>query len=352
MSHLGPVVRRMGMTTTWDALIVGGGYAGVIAANRLSARGHRVALMSDTDRFVDRIRLHQLAAGSRTRTTRPLSSMLRARVRLWTGRVVDVHQGVARLADGRTVAARQVLWATGSRPKGAAGVPAGSLAGAAEARRRLAELGPGARVAVLGGGLTGIETATEVAETHPRLRVRLVDRGEAWLPDAAGDHLSAVLGRLDVGLAAEAGDSDLTLDCTGLAPAGLDGHRPMTVDASLRSVDDDRCWGAGDAVRVAGLAQQRMGCAIAIPMGIAAADNIHAVLARRRPRPFDFGYLFWCVSLGRRDGLIVWVHPDDAPTGRVWTGRRAAVTKELVCRMAVATTRHGGRMYRWPRGPH
>ena len=48
-----------------QVVVVGGGYAGVAAANRLSGRGGvSVTLVNPRPVFVERIRLHQLAAGT------------------------------------------------------------------------------------------------------------------------------------------------------------------------------------------------------------------------------------------------------------------------------------------------
>ena len=61
--------------------------------------------------------------------------------------------------------------------------------------RDLAEGGYGDEVVVVGGGLTGIETATELAERYPALPVRLVTAGR-WAmasPHAAGSTSAAAL---------------------------------------------------------------------------------------------------------------------------------------------------------------
>ncbi len=50
---------------TTRVVVIGGGYAGVIAANRLRQRpAVAVTLVNPRPEFVERIRLHQLAAGS------------------------------------------------------------------------------------------------------------------------------------------------------------------------------------------------------------------------------------------------------------------------------------------------
>ena len=56
----------MGMNTTEHTrgvLVVGAGYAGLLAANRLAGRGAHVTLVNERDTFVDRIRLHEVIAG-------------------------------------------------------------------------------------------------------------------------------------------------------------------------------------------------------------------------------------------------------------------------------------------------
>jgi NADH:ubiquinone reductase (H+-translocating) len=53
------------MAEDTDVIVVGGGYAGVMAANRLTRRdGVRVTMINPRPAFVERIRLHQLVGGS------------------------------------------------------------------------------------------------------------------------------------------------------------------------------------------------------------------------------------------------------------------------------------------------
>jgi hypothetical protein len=70
------------------------------------------------------------------------------------------------------------------------------------------------------------------------------------------------------------------------------------------------------------------------------------------PAPFDFGFAIRCVSLGRKEGLVQFVDPEDAPKAKVWTGGRAVFTKEAICRMTYGVVRNelrfGVRLYRWP----
>ena len=53
------------MTENTDVVVVGGGYAGVMAANRLTRRGDvTVTLINPRPSFVHRVRLHQLVGGT------------------------------------------------------------------------------------------------------------------------------------------------------------------------------------------------------------------------------------------------------------------------------------------------
>ena len=53
------------MTGNTEVVVIGGGYAGVMAANRLTQRDHvTVTLINPRPSFVERLRLHQLAGGS------------------------------------------------------------------------------------------------------------------------------------------------------------------------------------------------------------------------------------------------------------------------------------------------
>jgi NADH:ubiquinone reductase (H+-translocating) len=53
-------------------VVIGGGYAGTIAANRLLQRDDvHVSLVNPRPEFVERIRLHQLAAGTGDAVRRP-----------------------------------------------------------------------------------------------------------------------------------------------------------------------------------------------------------------------------------------------------------------------------------------
>ena len=93
-----------------------------------------------------------------------------------------------------------------------------------------------------------------------------------------------------------------------------------------------------------------MACRTAMPMGTHVAESL-ARLARGLPeQPFDFRDTGWCISLGRRDGLIQPLLRDGTPSRWVLTGRLGAWLKEAVCRSVntvLAAERRGLSLYRW-----
>ncbi len=96
-----------------------------------------------------------------------------------------------------------------------------------------------------------------------------------------------------------------------------------------------------------------MGCKSAMPAGAWAAENIARRLRGQPEQPLQYGVPFFCVSLGRRDGLIQMAARDGSMTGRVLTQRRGAWFKEFICRStiwALKMERIGISGIQWVRG--
>lgn len=360
-------------------LVVGAGYAGTIAANRLArkVRAAEITVVNPRPDFVERVRLHERIAGTGAATA-PLTSMLSEGVATRLGTVDKIGNGQATLGDGASLDFDHLFLAVGSTVEPLPGtVAAGTWEGAQEARAALAGLPGGRAVTVIGGGLTGIETASEIAFGRPDLHVRIVGRTiAAGLSAGAQKRVRAGLDRLNVevvedrvtriapGAGEGGGDvvrlgshppfaSDLTLwaiigSAPGLAArSGLevDADGRAVVDEYLRSVTDPRIFVVGDCAAVPG---SRAACATAMPQGAHAADTLARMIQGREPEPYSMGYTGQAVSLGRLDGLVQLNRRDDTARRFYLAGRTAAVAKERVCRYARFSARTA--TYAWLRG--
>ncbi|MEU6798943.1 FAD-dependent oxidoreductase, partial [Nonomuraea wenchangensis] len=227
----------------------------------------------------------------------------------------------------------------------------------------LARLDAGQAVLVVGGGLTGLEAASELAEARPDLDVALAVRGGLgdWLAPKGREHLRKVLGRLGItvyeyadvtAVAADrvsTGDgrtipAAVTVWTTGFAvhpiaratTLEVTGTGQIVVDGTMRSVSHPDVYAIGDAALAMGPGDKplRMSCASGGLTAWQAADAIAARLTGGKLPATPIRYFNQCVSLGRKEGLIQYVTADDRAVQAVLTGRLAAVYKELVCKGA------------------
>jgi NADH dehydrogenase len=383
-----------------SVLVIGAGYAGVMATNRLLSslsRGEAerigVTVVNPRPEFVERIRLHELAAGSRASVLIPLADILHpdARLVVGTARRID--------PDARTVTVASATGATTERydfliyaPGSAAAttVPGAQehahliadLDGARTAADQLAGSAAGSRVVVVGGGFTGIETAAEIAEHRPDLAVTLLSSGPVATQMRPRARASIRRSLTDSGVHVVEGAADritersvilsggrtvdfdsclvaLSFTAPDLARASglrVDGVGRLRLDETLRYADDPRIVGAGDAVVTpAGVgAHLRMSCAAALPLGGHAAETVLHLVRGEEPAPISIGFLLQCLSLGRKDGHIQLVRPDDSARAGRLTGRSAAWVKERICRLVVdgpTKERHRPGAYRTVKGP-
>jgi NADH dehydrogenase FAD-containing subunit len=376
-------------------LILGAGYAGMSAAIQLAARVRRredvrVTLVNPQERFTERLRLHSLATG-RQLAEMSIPKLLEGTgaqfVRGWVT-AVDANAKTVRVDDNRVLHYDTLVYGLGSVADTAA-VPgvedhAYALNSAEDAELladRLARLGRGT-VVVVGSGLTGIESAAEIADRYPELNVVLLGRQEpgAVMRPGAKAYLRSALERLHVhvrsgievvkvlpGSVELAGGEVLAADVvlwtsgTRVSPlaaaAGLrvDERGRIVTDAALRSVSHPQVYAVGDAAAI----RQSYGvmhgtCQGGMPTGVHAAVSIVRGLDGKQPKPFRFGYYHTPVSLGRDDAVVQFTHPDDSPRRVYLTGRIATRYKETVTASPWPTY---GRMKKmptsgafWPRG--
>lgn len=359
-----------------NVVILGGGYAGMLAAIRLAGKVRKsntqITLVNGSAHFVERVRMHQLAANQNLKT-RPIANLLPPQnTRFcagWVTRVDPKAQTVhVQTADGeQTIFYDYIIYAAGSATDmqstpGVAEFAHDVSSAPAAARLQKALLAAQAhagRVLIVGGGLTGIEAATEIAETYPTLHVTLATQGElgSALSQKGARYLRQVFGELNIHFVEQARVTELSADhalcadgrtlpfdvCVWAgsfrAPAlakesGLpvDSRGRVLVDATLRNPTFPNIYAVGDAAA----APVRMGCVTAMPMAAYAADHLAAQILGQAPvAPFGFKFLVRCISLGRRRGLVQFVEGDDATREQIITGWMAARVKELICRFTV-----------------
>ena len=360
-------------------IVLGAGYTGAVAAGRLAGRLHRedtaITLVNAEPDFVERVRMHQLAVGQDLKP-RPFSEMFAGtgvELRLAKVTGIDVDRRTVAVIDAEGTAELEydtLVYALGSgwNSQGVPGTAehAHEIAGrpgALRLRERLARLDAGQPVVVVGGGLTGIEVATEIAEARPDLDVALTARGGLgdWLSPKGRRHLRRAFDKLGVtvheraAVTGVAADRVTTGDGTAIPAAvtvwtagfavhpltkatGLEltGTGQIVVDGTMRSVSHPDVYAVGDAAMVTGPGDKplRMSCASGVPTAWQAADAIAARLTGGKLPNVPLRYFNQCISLGRREGLIQYVTADDRAVRVALTGRLAAGYKELVCRGA------------------
>jgi NADH dehydrogenase len=104
------------MTENTDVVVIGGGYAGVYAANRLTQRDDvTMTLINPRPTFVERIRLHQLVGGSYDAAV-DYRKILADGIRLVVDTVtrIDAAERSVTLASGGTVGYDYLIYAVGS----------------------------------------------------------------------------------------------------------------------------------------------------------------------------------------------------------------------------------------------
>ena len=344
-------------------VVIGGGYAGVMAANRLCKGAADVTLVNPRARFVERIRLHQLAIDNDD-AVEDYATILNGDIRLVVDGAERIDAAARRveLTLGAALDYDHLVYAVGSTgavPTGVQGArefayPLSELEQAQRLRARLADTPMAAPVVIVGGGLTGIEAASEFAEAG-RTVTLVSDKLAPSLSDPGRRSVAKRLRKLGVTVietpvSAVTADAVLLADgqtlpsavtvwTAGFGVPGLAAASGLTTDAlgrlladeTLTSVDDDRIVGTGDAVSPSGL-PYRMSCQAALPLGVQAANTILSRIAGTGPAEVSVPMSGQCISLGRGAGTVQLQRKDDTPTNAYIGGRAGAFVKEQVCR--------------------
>lgn len=213
-----------------------------------------------------------------------------------------------------------------------------------------------APVTVVGGGLTGIEMASELAERRrpvtlvcdPVLGPSLSKRGRRSVAKRLRRLGVTVLE--SVAVAEVRWDEVVLNDGTVLpsaatvwtagftvpdlaARSGLrtDPMGRLLTDETLTSIDDDRIVAAGDAAAPSGQ-PLRMSCQAAGPMGAQAANTVLSRIAGDAPAALNQAFVGQCISLGRAHATFQLARTDDTPVNLYLGGRAAASLKETICK--------------------
>lgn len=384
-----------GVATAHHVVVLGAGYAGMSAAIQLAVRVKhrddvRVTVVNAQERFTERLRLHMTATGKQPAQLNTRELLAGTGIEFVAGWVTSVDAGAktVRIDDDRLLRYDTLVYGLGGVADAAA-VPGAedhghTLNSARDAELlagRLAPLGRGT-VVVGGSGLTGVESAAEIAERYPELDVVLLGRREpgAAMNPTAKAYLAAALERLGVTVhsgvevtkvlpdavdlaGGERFAADVVLWTSGTraspsaAAAGLavDERGRIVTDQALRSVSHPDVYAVGDAAAIhQGYGVMHGTCQGGMPSGVHAAVSIVRALRGKRPKPFRFGYYHTAVSLGRDDAVVQFTHPDGSARRVCLTGRRAARYKEMVTAAPWSTYERMKKMPAsgafWPRG--
>ncbi|WP_406814317.1 NAD(P)/FAD-dependent oxidoreductase [Mycobacterium sp. M23085] len=347
-------------------VVVGAGYAGTLAANHLRQRPDiDITVVNPRPVFVERIRLHQLVADTGTATA-DYATLLGAGIQLVVDAVERIETAGRRvlLASGAELHYDYLIYAVGSTGATASTVPgcaefAHSVADLESAQRlhyALIDLPLPAPITVVGGGLTGIETAAELAEggrpvtlvCGPVLGPSLSKRGRR--------SVAKRLRRLGVDVLESVAVAEVRWDEVVLtdgvvlpsaatiwtagfavpdlaARSGLhtDPIGRLLTDETLTSIDDERVVAAGDAAAPSGR-PLRMSCQAAGPMGAQAANTVLARITGDTPAALSQAFVGQCISLGRTHATVQFSRTDDTPVNLFLGGRPAASLKEAICK--------------------
>jgi NADH:ubiquinone reductase (H+-translocating) len=354
-------------------VVIGGGYAGTLAANHLRLRADvEITLVNPRPVFVERIRLHQLAAGTGTAAV-DYGTLLGEGIKLIVDSAerINAADRTIELTSGAVLDYDYLIYAAGST-----GVVPATVPGAVEfaypiaefehaerLRDALDELHPDTPITVIGAGLTGIETASELAGQGRRVSLvcggvlgpslsRAGRRSVAkWLRRLGVDVLEAAVVRevrSDAVVLADGAvlPSALTVWTAGFGVPDLASRSGLHADAlgrlltdeTLTSVDDPRIVAAGDAAAPSGQ-PLRMSCQAAGPLGVQAANTVLSRIAGTTPAALSQIFVGQCISLGRSYATFQLAHTDDTPVNVAVGGRIAASIKEAICKATVWSLR-------------
>lgn len=369
-------------------IVIGGGYAGVLAANHLRLNENvDITLVNPRPKFVERIRLHQLVTGTDDAVV-DYSEILGEGIELVVDSVtrIDAPQRRIELSGGGALGYDYLIYAIGSHGAvpvvpGAAeyAYPISELEHARQLKAAYHAAGDDAPITVIGAGPTGLEVAAEFAEEGRRVTLvcggvlgpylhargrraaaKRLTRLGVTIVDGPGSTATEVLPASVILADGRTIASAVTIWTAGFGVPDLatssglstDAAGRLLTDETLTSVDDPRIIAAGDAAAPSNL-PLRMSCQAAIPLGAQAANTVLSRIAGTEPKRLNQAFTGQCISLGRKGGLVQLAHLDDTVMPLHIGGRTAATIKEAVCKGTVSFLQREARKpgsYFWLKG--
>lgn len=357
-------------------VILGGGYAGLLAAGTLRREQPqaRITLVDTQSEFSHRVRWHEQLAGQTIdhinyeafAAERDIE-FLQGRVKTLVPKDGQVHLEATKGAA--ILAYDQLIYALGSVSRPLWQSPQDNcyaLNSSQELNEANARLPRTKHLLIIGGGLTAVEYATEVAERYPAITVQLVT-SSSLLPDyssAAQDYARQAMVDMNIDLiehspisqieahqAVTTGGNhlpfDLCLCSTGFlaSPVWRDSGLPclengqIAVNSKMQAHGFDNIWVAGDAAQheVNGQATLRMSCATAYATAPLTGLNVARAVRGELALEHTPYYFCHCVSLGRKRAFIQIVSPDDKMLPTIVTGTAAIETKIQIAKAVMST---------------
>ncbi|QBD83009.1 hypothetical protein EPA93_46425 [Ktedonosporobacter rubrisoli] len=368
-------------------LVLGAGIAGLLFTLRLAGKvSHKpvqITLVDEADTFIVRPRLHEFATNQHI-FSRPFAQILnKTQVQFFQGRAIGLDPEQRRVTvlhqqEQHDLEYDYLVYALGSMTdlQSVPGVEqyayslttSGPLSASA-LRTKLPEIeARGGHVVVGGGGVTGVETATQIASVYPHIKVSLLTRGafaRAW-DNGVAEIFQRRLANLGVEIVDQSevntvsaqsvvleGGQEIACDLciwtagfvvptlareSGLA---VNEQGQVLVNPFLHSISHPQVYAIGDSalpVESPGVPHVRMSAFTASIMGAHAADCLSLELAGKTPKPLSFAYVAQAIALGQNNALFLTLSPEDRPKMPYITGRPGALTREAFVAFVVKAT--------------